>query len=312
MDRLLFLVAWTLTRLLQALPLPLAARLGRAGGQLGWWIDARHRRVALANIALAFPDLPPDQVRAIARENFRRIGESAASAIKTASMSSAQLRPRLEAVGTDKINPVPGAPPATSRVVAIGHFGNFEMYARITDSIPAYQAATTYRGIPHPLVDRLRQSLRERSGCRFYERRRQAAELKSAMATECLLLGLLADQHAGDRGLRLPFLGRECSTSASPAIFALRYHCPLHTAICYRTGLARWRIEFGNEIPVRHPDGRPRAVAEIMGDVNAAFESAVRRDPANWFWVHRRWKPGPAPSPASHSQPDAPTAAPAP
>ena len=28
-----------------------------------------------------------------------------------------------------------------------------------------------------------------------------------------------------------------------------------------------------------------------MRDVNRAFEIAVRRDPANWFWVHRRWKP---------------------
>jgi hypothetical protein len=27
-----------------------------------------------------------------------------------------------------------------------------------------------------------------------------------------------------------------------------------------------------------------------MLDVNRAFEAAVRRDPANWFWVHNRWK----------------------
>ena len=27
-----------------------------------------------------------------------------------------------------------------------------------------------------------------------------------------------------------------------------------------------------------------------MRDVNRSFEAAVRRDPANWFWVHRRWK----------------------
>ena len=27
-----------------------------------------------------------------------------------------------------------------------------------------------------------------------------------------------------------------------------------------------------------------------MGEVNRAFEIAVRRDPANWFWVHKRWK----------------------
>jgi lauroyl/myristoyl acyltransferase len=27
-----------------------------------------------------------------------------------------------------------------------------------------------------------------------------------------------------------------------------------------------------------------------MVEVNAAYERAIRRDPANWFWPHRRWK----------------------
>jgi KDO2-lipid IV(A) lauroyltransferase len=78
-------------------------------------------------------------------------------------------------------------------------------------------------------------------------------------------------------------------TSPAPAIFALRYNCPLHTAICYRVGLAQWEIEVGDEIPTRE-NGAPRPTQAIMRDVNRAFETAVRRDPANWFWVHRRWK----------------------
>ncbi|HXG48769.1 MAG TPA: hypothetical protein VNO52_14180, partial [Methylomirabilota bacterium] len=69
----------------------------------------------------------------------------------------------------------------------------------------------------------------------------------------------------------------------------LRYRCPLHTAICYRVGLARWRLEIGEEIPTVE-DGRRRPVEAIMRDVNAAFEAAIRRDPANWFWVHNHWK----------------------
>jgi lauroyl/myristoyl acyltransferase len=32
-------------------------------------------------------------------------------------------------------------------------------------------------------------------------------------------------------------------------------------------------------------------VEAIMGDALRIQESYVRRDPANWFWVHRRWKP---------------------
>ena len=133
-------------------------------------------------------------------------------------------------------------------------------------------------------------SLRKNDSCRFFERRTEAAALKAAMSDTGLLLGLLADQHAGRNGLRLPFIGHDCSTSAAPAIFALRYNCPLHTAICYRIGLAKWRIDVGDEIPTRE-NGIARSTADIMREVNDALETAVRRDPANWFWVHKRWKP---------------------
>ncbi len=105
-----------------------------------------------------------------------------------------------------------------------------------------------------------------------------------------LMIGFLADQHAGNGGLRVPFFGRESSTSPAPAVFALRYNAPLYTAICYRIGLAQWRIEVGDEIPTFENEKR-RDAESIMLDVNHAFESAIRRAPANWFWVHNRWKP---------------------
>jgi len=85
-------------------------------------------------------------------------------------------------------------------------------------------------------------------------------------------------------------LGHECSTSTAPAIFALRYDCALLTGVCYRIGLARWRMEAGELIPTSE-NGMPRTTEAIMLDVNQAFEAAIRRDPANWFWVHNRWKP---------------------
>jgi lauroyl/myristoyl acyltransferase len=145
-------------------------------------------------------------------------------------------------------------------------------------------------------LNRLLQSLRERSGCLFFERRTDAQALRAALDQRRLLLGLLSDQHGGGRGVPVTFLGRLCSSSAAPAILALRYRCPLHTGVCYRVGLGRWRIEAGDEIPTRE-QGRARPVEDITRDIQAAFEAAVRRDPANWFWVHKRWKsPGRRPS----------------
>jgi KDO2-lipid IV(A) lauroyltransferase len=174
-------------------------------------------------------------------------------------------------------------------VVAVGHLGNFELYAHAGLFVPGFRMATTYRALRQPTLDRLFQAVRAQSGCLYFERRAGVVALREAMQRERLMIGFLADQHAGVHGARLPFLGRECSTNVAAAVFALRYHCPLHTAICYRLGLGRWRIEVGDEIPTRER-GRPRRVEAIALDINRAFEAAIRREPANWFWVHNRWK----------------------
>src|SRR5262245_45825431 len=117
MDWLLYFPALALVKLLQALPLRQVARLGRAGGALAWWIDARHRRVALDNLTLCFgAEKSAEEIRALARENLRRIGESYACAIKTAAMSVAELRPHLEFVGVERIYPQPYEGPAPRRI----------------------------------------------------------------------------------------------------------------------------------------------------------------------------------------------------
>jgi KDO2-lipid IV(A) lauroyltransferase len=270
---------------------------------LAYYLDRRHRRVARRNLAMVFgQEKSAIELRALARENFRRIGENFACAAKTAAMSLEELRPHVEFVAPALVS-APIEPKPRSAVAAIGHFGNFELYARIGQFAPAFQSATTYRGLRQESLNRLLQSLREHSGCKFFERRSDGPALRLFMRQPGIVLGLLADQHGGDAGLRLPFLGHDCSTSAAPAVYALRYNCTLFTGICYRIGLARWRIEAGADIPTRE-NGEPRATEAIMLDVNRAFEAAVRRDPANWFWVHNRWKwaKRPVQSPKSKAQ----------
>jgi KDO2-lipid IV(A) lauroyltransferase len=273
------------------LPLRWVARVGRGAGALAYALDARHRRVAQRNLTMCLgAEKSPQEIRALAKENFRRLGENYCCAVKTAAMSWTELKDSVEFVGVEKVVHGGQGQHPQSMVVAIGHFGNFELYARFAQFMPNLQCATTYRGLRQPSLNRLLQSLREKSGCVFFERRTDAAALKAWMTPAGRILGLLSDQHAGTGGVRVPFFRHDCSATAAPAVFALRYDCPLRTGICYRAGLAQWRIELGDEIPTREA-GKARRVEAITRDVNDALEAAVRRDPANWFWVHNRWKP---------------------
>jgi KDO2-lipid IV(A) lauroyltransferase len=260
------------------------AALGRAGGGAAYWLDARHRRVAMLNLARCFPGRAPRQLRLLLREHFRRLGENYTAAVKTSAMKLSDLEPHLEITGVEKFT---GA--SRGAIVAVGHFGNFELYARMDRAFDPLQRATTYRPLKQPRLDALVRRLRQESGCVFFDRKRDGSAMRSALAKGGVVVGLLCDQHAGSGGLRVPFFGHACSVTSAPAILAQRYDLPLHTAICFRVAPARWRIEIGDAIPTRAAGGR-RPPAEVMRDVNAVFEEAVRRDPANWLWVHDRWR----------------------
>ena len=100
MDTLLYWLALGLVKSLQALPLRWVARIGRGGGALAYIIDARHRRVAQRNLAMCLgQEKSPQEIQAIARENFRRLGENYCCAVKTAAMGWDELKPSVEFLG---------------------------------------------------------------------------------------------------------------------------------------------------------------------------------------------------------------------
>lgn len=290
MKRLLFFPVAAVIALLQSLPLAWAAWLGRRLGGLAWWLCWRHRRQALVNLDIALgADRTPAEREAIARENFRLLGEAFLCAIKTSGMERAEVAQRLQVVGMNKIRPwierseVPGV------VIATGHFGNIEMYDFVARELPWMEVAAIYRRSPSPVVNHVLE--RVRRDCRgiFFEAGLQAKKLREFLRGGNVVLGLMADVNAGPHGRAVPFFGNIASTSAAPAVYALRFRMPLHAAVCYRSAPGRWRVEISDEIPTRSA-GRARSVHDILLELNRHFERSIRRDPANWFWPHPRWE----------------------
>ena len=290
-NSLFYCLARTFVGVVQLMPLKLVALVGRFGGFLFYFLDVRHRRVAVNNLlACLCNSHSKKEILSIARENFCRLGEVYLSALKTAAIPTEKIGSVLSVLGEENISLAKredGSLP--SFLFALGHFGNFELFAKCGVFVPDYVLSTTYRGFRQPWLERLILSLRNRSGINLFDRRWDGVKLRAFMNRPGTITGLLADQSAGRSGLCLPFFGRPCSVTPSPALFALRYNLSLHGCFCRRLGLGRWEIEIGPEISTRF-DGRARPVEDIMSDINFLFESFILEDPANWFWVHDRWK----------------------
>ena len=277
--------------LIRLLPLKLVCFIGRQIGFVFYFIDTGHRKIAVNNLTNSLGNSHSEsEIISLAKENFRRLGEVYLSVLKTAHISLKNLSDILSVKGlehldlsqrNDGLNP--------SFMFAIGHFGNFELYANAGLFAPEFDVGTTYRGFNQPWVEKLVTKIRNRSGCHYFDRRYEGKKLMSFMKRPNSITGLLADQNAGRSGIKLPFFGLPCSTNPAPAIFSLRYNLRLHCCLCRRVGLGRWELELGPEI-ITHINGNARSVNDIMSDINATYEDYIREDPANWFWVHNRWK----------------------
>ena len=104
MDAGLYFLGRALVALVQSLPLWWVARLGRSLGGLAFWLDARHRRVALRNLALCFgAEKSPRRDSRPGPGTLSAAGREYLCAIKTAAMSLDALRPCVTFVGHEEI-----------------------------------------------------------------------------------------------------------------------------------------------------------------------------------------------------------------
>jgi KDO2-lipid IV(A) lauroyltransferase len=108
------------------------------------------------------------------------------------------------------------------------------------------------------------------------------------------ILGLLADQNGGQRGVFAPFCGIPASTVKGPAALALKTGAPLILVLCKRLSPGRFRFIIKPPLNMTGlPEDREKAVVEVLRRMNAEYEAVIREDPAQWLWGHKRWKTRP-------------------
>ena len=260
--------------------------LGGGLGQLAYLLRIR-RRVALDNLRRAFPERSERERRAIARRAYRQLGVSLAEVAVARRLPDAALAELVQFEGWERYEAARAH--GKGVVVAVAHFGNFELLAR----------AAARRGVPLTAITR---RLRGRANAQLLAARREGGlrELPEKGSTSDALavlrrgetLAVVVDQNMRPkRGIFVDFFDSLACTTPAAAVLSLRSGALLLAAF-----------------PVRRPDGthlvrlegpfttRRRgsaAVHALTQEVTQAVERAVRAHPDHWLWVHRRWKTRP-------------------
>jgi Kdo2-lipid IVA lauroyltransferase/acyltransferase len=179
-----------------------------------------------------------------------------------------------------------------AKIVVTGHFGNFELAGYI-NGLFGISSTTLARPLDNVYIHRFITKFRSLGGQHFLSKDGSAHEIQRLLA-KGELLGLLADQDAGNRGCWVNFLGHPASCHKALALFTLSNQAPM--LVCYNRRLSR-PLEFEFVVTgVADPlEAGPHLenVQSLTQWYNDCLEAAIRRYPQQYWWLHRRWRDPP-------------------
>jgi len=285
---LVYLFFRALEVLLWLMPLPLCALLGKFFGLLAYLAFPNYRGLAMRNLQIAFGrEKSASWIRQTARRHFTSLGGNFICGLKLPLMSEAAIAKRITVEGREH-----GEAMAAQRkplLFAICHLSCWELLAQVPSLFTfGTQPSTIYQPLANPYLDAHVRRNRQKRGYRVFDRTEGFAAPIKHLRDQAGAVGVLVDQHAGDKGVWSPFFDRLASTTSLPALMAMRCNTNLLPMAVYDgPGLARWRMVCYP--PVRSLEAKPTAEG-ITAMVNLAVEHMIRQAPHNWFWVHNRWK----------------------
>jgi Kdo2-lipid IVA lauroyltransferase/acyltransferase len=292
---------------IRLLPWRIVSAWGEAAGAAFYAFDRPRRRVALDNLARAFPRRTPAELKTIARRVFRHFGRMLFELLKFSTLSADQMLARVEFEGDERARQAYAGGRGVFFLTA--HFGCWETNG-LVHGLHLAPIGVMARPLDNPMLHDLLERVRQCTGNWVIYRkggiRRTLRALESGQG-----VAILIDQHIhGADATLVDFFNRPAATTTALAALALRTGAPVIPVFAVPTSPGRYRIIYEHAVRVPAADS-PDPVREFTQRCTDVLEMYVRRYPELWLWMHRRWRdaPGsPAPAkgmfPAGANEPD--------
>jgi Kdo2-lipid IVA lauroyltransferase/acyltransferase len=282
--RLLLGLLW----LLHTLPLPVLAWLGRRLGQLLWLTARARRQVALRNLALCFPEKTPAQQNAVAREHFQWLGRSLLERSLLWFAPAARLKKLIHVEGDVGLAERSAQPV----MWLVPHFMALDVAGVATLLFQKHPVISVYQQQSNPQIDAALRKGRLRFGphAEIFPRSDKALPLIRAIRRGNAFFNL-PDMDFGERDAAfVPFFNTPAATLLAPSRMAHALKMVVQPVVAeILPGGLGYRVRFGE--PWQHfPTDNPQADTLAM---NQWIESEIRLNPAQYLWVHKRFKTRP-------------------
>jgi KDO2-lipid IV(A) lauroyltransferase len=179
-------------------------------------------------------------------------------------------------------------------VIISGHLGNFEMGGYLL-GLHGFPTHTIARKLDNPYLDRWVNDFRAATGQYMLPKQGSGEQITELLRSGGTLV-LLGDQHAGEGACWVEFFGKPASTHKAVALFTLGGNAPTATGCVYRTtGPMQFEMRVIDLVDPAAADFQLGSVPLLTQWYTRCLEQLIGKAPAQYWWLHRRWRDAPPP-----------------
>jgi len=271
-------------RLLAVMPLAWLRVLGAALGWVLYWAVPERRQVVRVNLRLCFPQLNAAGVERLARQSFVCFAQAWLDRAWLWHASPQCVRQRLQLRGA--VHELEGTGPV---VIFAPHFVGLDAgWAALTQQL-ARRFTTIYTDQSNPVMNDWILQGRQRFGqCRLFGRIDGVKPIVSALRAGEVLY-LLPDMNFGPHeSLFVPFYGVSAATVPSLSRFARLGRAKVVPVLSRLTARG-----YDIEVLPTWADFPSEDLPADTALMNARLQTYIDTMPAQYYWVHRRFKDRP-------------------
>jgi len=287
-------VIYSLSLLAALLPAALTYRLSSLAGLLIPYIVPKRRGVVADNIDRALPFMRShalwspsfDNSAEIARETFKNLGRSLMEVCRLYHGRGEEVIANIELRGLEHFEKARAK--GTGLIFLTGHCGNWELLALALGNRLGEEISGIARRQNNPFLNSMVERMRMRYNSRIIYKQGALKGVLTALK-KGKMVGMLADQAVlPEEGILIDVMGRTAWASKAPVIIAQKSAAPVIPVFIHREG-ERQVITFYPE-HVFSGDMSEEGIRQDTQDLSRYVENFVVAHPAQWYWVHRRWK----------------------
>lgn len=268
-----------LQRALVLLPWFVQRGIGHVIGLVASRTAAQRRAVVDGNLAIAYPRLSNAQRDALREQHFHELGIGLMQLGLAWWASDRKIASLCDVSGLEHL-PTADHPQATFLVS--GHFTTLDMVSR--GLAPYASIDVMHRPLGIDFIDAVTHHARQRYGAVMIDKHAPKALIESLRRARTVWIATDQADTTGS-SVSAPFFGQPALTNTTVSRLAARYDANVLPVNCIRTPAGRFRIVI--EPPIVPFGG------DVLRDattLNRMVERHINHAPAQYFWVHRRFK----------------------